>query len=696
MNFSIVTEYPLWYIFICLLVGAVYAFILYRKDKHLEEFPQWQKNLLASFRFIVVALIAFLLLNPLIKTISRNIEKPIVIVAQDNSESIIIGKDSSFYKTGYMRNLNDFINKLSDKYQVKTFSFGDKVKDNILSDFSQKQTDLSLLFNEIQNKYVNRNLGAVIIASDGLYNKGTNPVYASGNLKVPVYTVALGDTNIQKDLIINKINYNRLVYLGNKFPVEVIVNAKQCKGEMSTLTISDGKQNLASKKINFINNNEIQTHNFELEAKEPGNHRYRITLSNLKDEITYANNIQDIFIDVINGREKILILFSSPHPDIAALKESIESNNNYEVEISQADKFINPINPFSLIIVHQLPSSDNSGTAILSNILKSNIPVLFIIGSRTNINLFNALKTGLNISGIKNKMNEAQGNLNNNFSSFTISDNLKNFIEKLPPLYPFFGTYKMSPDANVFLYQKIGSVDTDYPLILLYQSPNTRTGIITGEGIWKWRLQDFAIHENHDLFNEITNKIVQYLSVKVDKRYFRIISKNIFLENEPVTFDAEVYNESYELINTPEINIDIFNPENKKFSFVFNKTSKAYMLDAGMFPVGTYRYEAKAKAGDKLFSDKGQFTVTPITIEASNTVADHQLMNKLAKTHNGKMYFPNQFENLLNEINGRDDIKTVSYTNKKLKDIINMKWIFFLLIFLLSVEWFVRKRGGAY
>ncbi|MFA6923819.1 MAG: hypothetical protein WC223_06135 [Bacteroidales bacterium] len=696
MNLSIVTEYPFWYIFICLAVGAVYAYTLYRKDKHLEEFPQWQKNLLASFRFITVALIAFLLLNPLIKTIFRNIEKPIVVVAQDNSESIIIGKDSSFYKTEYTRNLNDFINKLSDKYQVKTFSFGDKVKDNISSDFRQKQTDMSLLFDEIQNKYVNRNLGAVVIASDGLYNKGTSPVYASEKLKVPIYTIALGDTNIQKDLIINKINYNRLVFLGNKFPVEIIVNAKQCKGENSMLTISDGMQTLATKILNFKNNNEIQTHNFELEAKESGTHRYRITLSNLKNEITYTNNVRDIFIDVINGREKILILFSTPHPDIAALKESIESNNNYEVQVSQADKFFEPINSFSLIIVHQLPSSDNSGTALFSNILKLNIPVLFIIGSKTNINFFNTLKTGLNISGIKNKMNEAQGNFNNNFSLFTVSDNFKNFIEKLPPLYPFFGTYKMSPDANVFLYQKIGSVDTDYPLISLYQAPNARIGIITGEGLWKWRLQDFAIHENNDIFNEMFNKIVQYLSVKADKRYFRIISKNIYFENEPVTIDAEVYNESYELINTPDINIDIFNSDNKKFSFVFNKTSKAYMLDAGIFPVGTYRYEAKVKSGEKMFSDKGQFTVTPVTVEVSNTVADHQLMNKLAKTHNGKMYFPNQFENLLNDINSRDDIKTVSYTSKKLKDIINMKWIFFLLIFLLSVEWFVRKRGGAY
>ena len=120
-----------------------------------------------------------------------------------------------------------------------------------------------------------------------------------------------------------------------------------------------------------------------------------------------------------------------------------------------------------------------------------------------------------------------------------------------------------------------------------------------------------------------------------------------------------MYNDSYELINEAEVNIDILNSENKKFTYNFSKTSKSYKLDAGLLPVGTYKYQAQTKVGNKQYIDNGQFIISPLTIEASNTVADHKLMNKLATEHDGKMFFANQFDKLLEALNKRDDVKYV-------------------------------------
>jgi hypothetical protein len=51
---------------------------------------------------------------------------------------------------------------------------------------------------------------------------------------------------------------------------------------------------------------------------------------------------------------------------------------------------------------------------------------------------------------------------------------------------------------------------------------------------------------------------------------------------------------------------------------------------------------------------------------------------------------------IVEKINAREDISSVSYMNEEVEDIINLKWIFFVLLALLSIEWFIRKRGGAY
>src|SRR5207244_30183 len=97
MSFQLITEKPLWFILLCLLLGAAYAFVLYGNDTSLNEVHPWLKKMMAVLRFLLVSLLAFLLLSPLIKNISYEKEKPIVIIAQDNSESIVVNKDSAFY-----------------------------------------------------------------------------------------------------------------------------------------------------------------------------------------------------------------------------------------------------------------------------------------------------------------------------------------------------------------------------------------------------------------------------------------------------------------------------------------------------------------------------------------------------------------------------------------------------------------------
>lgn len=689
---NLITEYPLWFSLFCLLAGFVYSFILYKKDKSLSELSIWLVRLMATFRFIVITILCFFLLSPLLKTINKNIEKPVIIVAQDNSESIIVGKDSSFYKKEYKQNLQKFIDELNDKYEVRTYSFADKIKELKSVDslkFNEKQTDISSLFDEIETRYSNRNVGAVILATDGLYNKGSNPVYSSDKIKVPVYTIALGDTTVKKDIILAKVNANRLAYLGNQFPMEVVVNAKQLKGKTTTLTINKGTATLFTQIINFNSDAFITTIPVLLDAKEVGLQHYKVKLSSLPEEMSLANNERDVFVDVLDARQKILILADAPHPDIAALKESIEANQNYEVESYMIDNFDKPLQKYNLVILYQLPSARNPAAKIINEINAANIPVWAFSGAGS------ILKSDLKIINANQKANESEAVLDKNFPLFTISDELRKAVKDFPAVTCPFGTYGTENSSNVLIYQRIGIVETKTPFMYFNSVGDNKMAIVEGEGIWRWRLQDFAAHGNHNLFDELVSKTVQYLSVKVDKSFFKVIGKNNFLANEAIEMEGEVYNESYELINEPEVNITITNSENKTFPFTFSKTSNAYRLNAGVMPVGEYKYEAKVKVGDKMYTHQGTFSVSALQVELINTVADHQMLFSLAKKHNGEMIYPNQFEKLVKELNAREDIKSVSYSEKKLTDLINVKWIFFLLLALLSFEWFMRKRNGA-
>lgn len=621
-----------------------------------------------------------------------------VIIAQDNSESVASLKDSGFYKGEYQRNMQQFAADLSKKYDVRTYTFGEKVTNSSSFAFNEKQTDISGVFNEIAGVYGNRNVGAVVLASDGLYNKGSSPLYAAEKLKFPVYTLALGDTNVRKDIILTKVNHNRFAYLGNKFPLEVVIDAKQCRGKTTELTIEGNEGKVFSKTIDINANFFTTTESVQLDAKKPGMQHYKVKLSTIEDEVSYANNATDVFIEVLDGRQKVLILGLTPHPDIGAIRQAIESNENYEVDVSLADNFDKKINQYNLVILHQIPANNLSGTAqkLLADIQKSDIPLLYILGDQTAFIEFNKLKTGVEIFRVNNASNEIQPSLVDNFALFTLSDEVRRNVVKFPPLSGAFGEYKTSGSAIVLFNQRIGLVESKQPLLFFNQQGERKTGVLTGEGIWKWRLNDFSLHGNHAVFNELVSKIVQYLSVKTDKSLFRVINKNIFYENEPLLFDGELYNESYELINAPDVSMEITNSENKKFQFVFSKTAKAYRLDAGIFPVGEYKFEAKVKSGAQLHTVSRSFIVSALHLESLVTVADHQLLFNISAHTGAAMFYPAELSKLKDAIMKREDIKPVVYNQKKLKDAINLKWIFFLILALLAFEWFLRKRNGGY
>ena len=695
MNIDIVTTYPLWLIVFCLLLGIAYAIILYYRETK-NEYPLLLKWIMAVFRAVAVSLIAFLLLNPLLKTTSRYTEKPVIIFAQDNSLSVVTGTDSNYYQKDYLQNVESFINEISSTYSVSKYTFGDKVGDNLLINFNEKQTDISELFNEITARYSHRNVGAMVLSSDGIYNKGMNPLYASAGLNFPVYTIALGDTNVQKDVILNKVNYNRIAYLGNEFPVEVIVNGNKCTGLSSELTVLKDGTKIFSKNISFNSDNYFETVKLHIEARETGLQRFRVRLSAVSDEISLTNNYQDIFIDVLEGRQKILILANSPHPDISALKQAIQSNRNYEVENFIIDDFDKQLSAYNLLILHGLPSVRNKISGILEKIHDKKIPVLYINSTQTNFPLFNKQRSGLAINGDKIIYNEAVPVFNPEFSLFSLSEKTLLISEYFPPLNSPYGTNSVQQSASSLFYQKIGSVNTNEPLFLFNQTLDTKTGIINDSGIWKWRMANYAREGNHEAFNEIINKTIQFLSLKVDKSFFRVFSKNNFTENDNIEFDAEVYNESYELITNPDVALTITNSEGKRFPYSFNKTSNSYYLNAGSLPVDNYKYSARVKIGDKRLTETGEFTISALNIEKINTVADHNLLYNLAVRSGGEMIYPGQMNNLSEMIKSREDIKTISYTQKRFSEILNFPWLLILIIALLSAEWFMRKRAGGY
>lgn len=698
---ELIIQYPLWYILLCLLFGAGLAALLYFRDGTFQGLKTWPARVMAFCRFLAGSLLAFLLLSPLIRARISEVQKPIITIAIDASQSIKQAASKSQLEL-LKTKVNALEDALKEKFQVQIIKSTNPVTAGYPDSFQVRNTNLSAMIEDVQDRVDSKQLGSMILISDGIYNEGQNPLYTIEKMGIPVYTVGLGDTTNRKDISIKRVISNKIVYLGDKFTVEVDLAANRFTGTKINLNCSvrndgGGEKLIKSEQILIDKDNFFKTVPIQVEATTPGILHIHCSVPSITGESTTLNNSRELFIEVLDARQKVLILADSPHPDCNAIQQALSSNKNYVVDIKYASDFKGSISEYQVIICHQLPSRDQPATVLLKQIKDQNKNVIFIAGGQSLLSELNNVQSLCQIQGGSQSLNDAQPSVQKNFSLFTLPDVTWQAISVYPPLQAPFGDYKVLPGANVCLLQRIGKVDTKFPLMLFGESQGRRVGLICGEGLWRWRLFDYLQRQNHENFDALLTASIQYISSKEDNRRFRVIQdRNVILENEPVKLDAELYNESYQLINEPEVLISMKNQERKEYKFHFNRTDSRYTLDAGYLPSGNYQYEAGTDFNGKHLSFSGKFLIQPMQLELTENKADHNLLKSISQQSGGKFHTLDNMQLIPEEINSSNKLKPILYTSERTMPLMHFKIFFFIALTLLAIEWFLRRWMGRY
>ena len=694
-------QYPNWYILLCILLGLIYAISLYYRDHKFSDHSKIYPIIMGLLRFFTVFGISFLLLNPLIKYFDQDTQKPIIVLAEDISKSISF-KDKNLQEKSHSA-LTDISKQLSEKYEVKHLQFGSNVLQSELDSTASNSSDISGLIQYISDNYSSDHIGAIVLSTDGIYNQGINPIYTPSKIAVPIYSIALGDTTQSKDLLLKNVYHNKIAYLGNEFITQIAFQAFNAKGQTTKIEVYKISPQSTRKKVHeqlitISDKAYFETIDIQIKADVAGINQYRIILKSIEDELTYDNNSKDIYVDVLDMKQKILIVAAAPHPDISAIQTIVDENQNYTIDIQHAsDKKSIKFASYDLVILHNLPNSSHSLDQIMPELDKRKIPRLFIIGSEVDFNKFNTIQNCIKAKGNINSISEIQAKFNTNFRSFIIDPSLQQIIEKFPPLVNGFGDYELLKGANVLLKQTISNVNTEYPLLAYKDEQGIKTGVLAGEGIWKWKLFEYLENSNNEAVSQLLRKSIQYLTLKNDKRKLRVeTSKNIFNENESIIITAQLFNDNYELVNEPEINAIIKDQDGNSYEFVFSRVEDFYRLNANQLPSGNYNLYASTILNGNKLDHKSRFSIKEIQLELYDLTANHDVLQALSEKTNGKVYSLEESSNLAVDLNSNTTIKPLIFQTERSNSLIDYKWILALLIVLLVVEWFVRRFLGTY
>lgn len=682
------------FIVLCVVAGLGYAAVQYLRTKQ-----PWNKRtnwILFGCRAVLVSFLAFLLLGPIVKQINNLFEKPVFVILQDNSASIRETTDSTArHRLGQnLTEIKDILEAKGYEPAVQDLSGQD------ISSFRYNATasDLNSALKRVSNRYEGKNVAGVVLVSDGLYNAGLSPLYAAYNF--PVHTIGVGDTSERSDIAIKNVAYNKIAYQGNKFPLRTEVQVKNLNAQPITVSLFK-RGRLIDKQAKNSTGDQLMVFDFQPQADEQGIQKYDIQVETNPNEHNTKNNRSSVFVEVVEGKKKILLVAATPHPDIKALREVIDKNSNYEFLLhipgvtEQQASVLRPDN-IDLAIFHQSPDLRSKTNNLFQSFAGSRTSLFFILGQTSDLPGIARQNMPVKFENAPRDFDEVTPVVNTAFSNFTLSAETNSVVASYPPVSVHYGKIQMPLSATPLLYQRVGSVSTEKPLIAIDVKDSRKIAFMLGEGLWRWRLNEFDRTENTAAFDEIFGKLIQFLSTTDDKRKFRSYPlQQEFSDTEPVVFESQVYNDIFEPVYGNTIEIELTNDAGKKSEFTYVTSPGNIRYQIGGLKEGVYRYRSRTVINQKTEEVRGEFAVVERQIELQNLTADFDLLRKLSTTTGGKFFKADNTDALKRYLQ-QTQAQSVIHSEETYDSIINLKWVFWLLLLLVTAEWGLRKYHGSY
>jgi len=666
------------YIIIALLFSIAISWFLYFYQQ------KGQRNVdfvLFGLRCISVFLLLLLFINPTIDRKQFIIQKSKLSVLVDNSTSI-----KFFQKDTLVQSIIDDFkthSELNERFDINYYSFGDKFQLNDSLQFNESQTNIADPLNKV-NKVLKNDSNAIVLITDGNQTVGNDYEYSS--IKNPVFPLVVGDTTQYEDVKISQLNVNRYSFINNQFPVEIFLQYEGNQSLKLRYTIENKGKIIYSKLISFSPQKNSQRIEASIKATQEGSNFYKAKIEYLENEKNKTNNLKNFSVEVIDKQTEVLILSSFYHPDLGALKKSIESDQQRKVSIRTLSKNNIKLNDFQLVILYQ---PNNDFKEIINDLTTKKANYFLISGSKTDWNFVNNQNIGIR----KNYLNQDE-NYTASFNAGFLNFSQKDIgFDNFPPLVNKYGETSISIPHQTLFFQNINGFTSQEPLLATSNVNNHKKVFLMGEGLWKWRSTSYLNSNSFQDFDEFIGNLVQFASSKKVRNRIDVNIKSIYNANARIQVGAFYVDENYQFDDRATLLFTTINKETKEKKVIpFSLTNNSYQLELTVLESGDYEYSVDVEGQN--ITKKGVFKINQFEIEQQFANANKEKLQRLSNKSEGVLYFENQETSLIDQLLTDKRFVSIQKSVNTKEEIINLKWLLAIIVFLLSSEWLTRKYFG--
>jgi hypothetical protein len=683
------------------------------------------RALLIVLRIAALLLLFAALIEPVL-AIDRTItEKPVVAVLLDVSRSMSIRDGTAGARRGdeALALLNEVvIPRVARDAELVAFSFATELGDLEVEDraiagghaLSGEATDLAMALEGAGSELRGRNLGAVVVATDGASNRGTGPVEAAAALGVPVFALGVGSPDPGTDIALVDAITNRISYSGERVPIEVTIASSGFAGSETVVELREEDVLLDSEQIELSGTGEETRLTFYVTPLEAGTHTYTVTVPPAEGEITTANNTRLVVTTAMKGKIRVLLLGQRPSWDFAFLRRAFEADRNMETtpvvaEIGAAalgsELTALPREPSDLMTYDLVTIVDADWveppleTEWLRSFLEERGGGLLLIGSpRGRVPEAPASLLPVTVNGsVPDAMTDVRLRLTEAGeaapSMRLVSERFANLElwQELPPLRTAAAAlWSARADADVLAASQ-GSDAGTVPIIVTRSEGAGTVLAVLAQDLWRWKM---AGPPDQDVYDRFVANASRLLTARGElARVVVSADKDVYRTGEEIRVSAQVYRGDYRLADDADVRVAVSTGEAAApvAALALAPEGDFYRGTAGSVGPGSYVATATAYiAGEEVGTAEARFAVEQFSLEDTETRRRSALLRRIADETGGGYYSPGTLEQLPGDVPMAWEQRRVS----REFEIWNSPWLLAGFVGLLSAEWALRRKQG--
>jgi hypothetical protein len=705
---------------VALLFCASFALAFFYYQRTVPVVPRAQRIFLACLRGLALFLLLLIFCNPVVHLTKTTSYQPTLAVLIDNSASMaLIDRTGDRREQLHAVLKAPALSRLEGNAHVRYYRFGTSLEpmEAMASDSlktNHQGTDISAALQRLMQDDRNKDIQAALLLTDGVSTRGANPLHIAEQLPFPVYTVGIGDSTEQKDVVITRLVTNAAVYSGVSVPVDLTVKSTGYENQRLEVSLLEGAAVRDRKYITVARGSQEYALQLSYVPVGEGLQQYSVRVSSLPDELTTRNNRRTFFTRVRKSKLFILMIGGEPSTDVAVIRQSIAENPNHTVrsftQRGSSGFYEGALSPSlfdsaDCVVLVNMPTGATSSD-LLNRLQRACVegskPLLFIAGRHVDYRRLSLLASILPFTVDIPSTSEYEV-----FTSPVAAQATHPLLtlndarpppawEKLPPVIRTRTALRVKPEAHVLATVKSQNVVLPDPLIMIRNVQRRKSLAATCYGIWRWRLMSQGSPETAGVLSGFLSTAVTWLTTPEEARPLIVAPvRDAFAQGESAEFQGQAYDQTMRPLDNAQITVRVRQETSVVETILRSTGNGRYEGSVAGLSEGIHTYRAVAVTnGTTLGADSGRFSVGAMDEEFLDTRMNAQLLRAIAERTGGREYTPRQIEHLGADLQAAATFTPRSLTSGTRIDMRSWPYLAGCIVLLLALEWLIRKRSG--